>query len=149
MHSEELGRLVQQDDEADAGLEAGEYRRGDEIGDEAQAQEPGEKQQGANQGRQRRRRSEQLGRVAVRDHCTELGASEDRKRGGGTDAEHAGGAEQSVDGHRHEGGVETNLYGQARHGGVGHGLGQHDGGRRKPRDDVEAEPASIQVVPVH
>jgi hypothetical protein len=36
--AQQLGHLVEHDDQPDAGLEAGEHRRGDEVGDEAQAQ---------------------------------------------------------------------------------------------------------------
>ena len=38
--AEQLGHLVEHDHQADAGLEAGQHRRGDEIGDEAEAQQP-------------------------------------------------------------------------------------------------------------
>ena len=38
--AQQLGHLVEHDHEADAGLEAGQHRRGNEVGDEAQAQQP-------------------------------------------------------------------------------------------------------------
>ena len=37
--AEQLGHLVEHDHEADAGLEAGQHRRGDEVGDEAETQQ--------------------------------------------------------------------------------------------------------------
>ena len=40
MHAEELGKLVQHDDQPDAGLEAGKHRRGDEVREEAEPEDP-------------------------------------------------------------------------------------------------------------
>ena len=50
MDADEFWQLVEQDDETDAGLEAGEYRSGDQVGDKAQAQYAGEHENDADQG---------------------------------------------------------------------------------------------------
>jgi hypothetical protein len=139
--AQQLGHLVEHDDEADAGLETGQHRRGDEIGDEAQAQHRGQHQQHADQGDQRGRRRQQPGRVAVGHRQAELCAGQDGQRGGGTDAEHARRAEQRIDHHRHQGRIQADGHRQAGDAGVGHGLGQHDCGRRESGNDVEAQPA--------
>ena len=139
--AEELRHLVEHDHEADAGLEAGQHRRGDEVGDEAQAQQPRQHQHRADQRGQRGRRRDELRRVAVGHDQAELRAGQDRQRGGGADAEHARRAEQRVDHHRDEGGVEAHRDRQPGHGRVGHGLGQHDGRGREAGDHVEAKRA--------
>ena len=139
--AQELGHLVEHDHEADPGLEAGQDRRGNEVGDEPQPQQAASEQHRADQRGQRGRRRDELGRVAVRNRQAELRAGQDRQRGGGTDAEHARRAEQRVDHHRDEGGVQTDGDGQAGDGRVGHGLGQDDRGGRQAGDHVEAQSA--------
>ena len=132
-------RLVEQDDEADSGLEARQHRRGDEVGDEAEPQQPGQKQQGADKNRERRRRRHELRRVAVRDDLLRVRAGQYAQRGRRTDAEHARGAEQSVNDRGREGGIEADGDGQSRDGRVGHGLRQDDGCGSQAGDHVEAK----------
>ena len=55
VQSEELRQLIEDDHEPDARLEPGEHRRGNEVGDETEAQQPRQQQHDADQGRQRRR----------------------------------------------------------------------------------------------
>ena len=86
--AEQLGYLVEHDHQADAGLEAGEHRRGNEVGDEAEAGHPGEHQHRPDQRGQRGGGGDQLGRVAVGHDDGELGAGEDRERGRRADAQH-------------------------------------------------------------
>ena len=112
---------------------------GNEVSDEAQPQQPRREQHHAHQCGQRRGRRDQPRGIAVRNRQSELGAGKDRQRGGGTDAEHARGAEQRVDHHRHERGVQADFDGQSGDGRVGHRLRQHDRGRGQSGDDVEAQ----------
>ena len=137
--AQQLGHLVEHDDQADPGLEAGEHRRGNEIGDEPQAQHGRQQQHHADQRGERGRRRHELGRVAVRHRQPQLRAGQDRQRGGGADAEHPRRAEQRIDHHRDEGGVQADGDGQAGHARVGHGLGQHDRRGRQTGDHVEAK----------
>jgi hypothetical protein len=54
MESEQLRGLVRHDDQADAGLEPGQHRLGDELRDEAEAKRRGEQQDDAHEHGQRR-----------------------------------------------------------------------------------------------
>ena len=54
MDPEQLGHLVEHDDQADTGLEAGQDGCRDEVGDEAQAQDTRQHQHDAHQGGQGR-----------------------------------------------------------------------------------------------
>ena len=72
---------VEHDHQPDPSLEAGEHRRGNEVGDEAQAQQPGRQQQHADQCGQRGGCRDQLGRVAIRHDQSELGGGQDAQRG--------------------------------------------------------------------
>ena len=139
MDAQELRHLVQHDHESDPRFEAGQHRRGNEVGDESQAHQSRQNQHGADQRGQGCRRRDKLGRVAVRHGQAELGAGQDRQRGGRADAQHARRAEQRVDHHRDEGGVETHGDGQPGYGRVGHCLGQNDRRGRETGDDIEAK----------
>jgi len=138
---EQLGHLVEDDDEAYPCLEAGQHRAGNEVGDETETQQRGQDQDRAGQRTQGGDRSDQFRRVAVRHRQPELGGGQDAQCGGGTDAEHAGQAEQRVDQHRHEGRVQADGDGQAGHGRIGHGLRQDDGRGHETGDDVDAQHA--------
>jgi hypothetical protein len=87
--SEELRHLIQHDHEADPRLETCEHRRGNEVGDKPETQQPRQEQHRTDQHGQRRRRGNELPGVAVRYRQPELRAGQDRQRGGGADAEHA------------------------------------------------------------
>ena len=137
--AQELRHLVQHDHEADARFEAGQHRRGNEVGDESQTHQPRQQQHRADQRGQRGRRRDELRRVAVRHGQAELRAGQDRQRGGGADAEHARRAEQRVDHHRDEGGIQTHRNRQTGYRRVGHRLGQNDRRGREAGDDVEAQ----------
>ena len=105
--SQKFRHLVQHDHETDSRFEAGQDRRGDEVGDEPQPHQPRQQQHRADQRGQRGRRRDQLRRVAVRHGQTELRAGQDRQRGSGADAQHPRRAEQRVDHHRDERGIEA------------------------------------------
>ena len=139
---EQLGHLVEDDDEAYPCLEAGQHRAGNEVGDETETQQRGQDQDRAGQRTQGGDRSDQFRRVAVRNGQPELGAGQDRQGGGGTEAEHPRRAKQRVDDHRHEGGVQTDCHRQAGDRCIGHGLGQHDGCCGQAGDDIEAQPVA-------
>jgi hypothetical protein len=139
VNAEQLRQLVQHDHEPDAGLEAGQHRRGDEVRDEAEAQHGSQHQEHAHHRRERGRGSEQFRRIAVRHDQAELSAREDRQRRGGAHAEHSRRAEQRVEDHRDEGRVQADRDGQARHGCVGHRLRQDDRRRGQAGDDVETK----------
>ena len=64
--AQELRHLVQHDHESDPRLEAGQHRRGNEVGDESQAHQPRQEQHRADQRGQGGRRRDKLRRVAVR-----------------------------------------------------------------------------------
>ena len=137
--AQEFRHLVQHDHESDPGLEARQHRRGNEVGDESQTHQSRQNQHGADQHGEGGRRRDKLRRVAVRHDQAELGAGQDRQRGGRADAKHARRAEQRVDHHRDEGGIKTHGDGQPGHGRVGHCLGQNDRRGRETGDDVEAK----------
>ena len=59
-----FGNLIDDDHQADAGLEADQHRLGDEVRDEAEAQERGQQQHGADQQRQRRAGAPAAARLA-------------------------------------------------------------------------------------
>jgi hypothetical protein len=139
VQAEEFRHLVEHDHQADARLETGQHRRGDEVGDETQAQHGGQQQHHAHQRGQGRGGGQQLRRIAVGHREAELRAGQDRQRGGGADVEHARGAEQGVDRHRHQGGIQADGDRQAGDRGIGHGLGQHDGRCGEAGDQVEAQ----------
>jgi hypothetical protein len=139
--AEELGHLVEHDHETDAGLESGEHRGGNEVGNESETGDPGEHQHRADEGGQGRGGGDELGRVAVGNDDGEPGAGEDRERRRRADAQHPRGSQDRVDDHRDEGGVEAHRHRQSGNGGVGHRLRQDDGGRREAGDDVEAQGA--------
>ena len=65
MQAQQLRRLIQQNDEANPSLEAGQHRRGNEIGGEAKTQKPGQEEQRADQKRQCRSRRYELARVLI------------------------------------------------------------------------------------
>ena len=92
----------------------------------------------ADQRGQRRGGRHELARVAVGNHQRQLGAGEDRQRRRRADAEHARRAEQRVDDHRNERGVEADRHRQPGDCGIRHRLGQHHRGRGEAGDDVEA-----------
>ena len=99
---------------ADARLEAGEHRVGDEVGDEARgAAATPSAEQDADQHRQRRRGGDQLGRVAAGRRTSELRRRQDRDGRRRADAERARGPEQRIDHHRHDGGVQPDLQRQS------------------------------------
>jgi hypothetical protein len=98
-----------------------------------------QQQHRANEGGQRRRRGDQPARIAVGHRQAQLGARQDGQRGGGTDAEHAGGAEQRIDQHRDEGRVQADGHRQTGHGGIGHRLGQNDRGSRQSGHHIKAQ----------
>ena len=52
MYPQEFGKLVQDDDQADSGLETGEHRVGDQVGHHAEAQQAAQQQEHARQERQ-------------------------------------------------------------------------------------------------
>lgn len=59
MDAQELRELVQNDDEADAGLEADQHRLGDEVRDEAQPQDGRQKKDASHEKGQHRRGAEE------------------------------------------------------------------------------------------
>ena len=124
--AEEFGHLVEHDHQADPCLEAGQHRRGNEVGDEPQAQQAGHEQHRADQRGQRGRRRDELRRVAVRHRQPELREDKDTQGGGGADTQHARRPEQGVHHHRDESRIEPYRNRQAGHRRVGHGLGQDD-----------------------
>lgn len=134
---EELGSLVQQNDGSDAGLEAREHRQRDEAGDEAQLQQSGREEQNSDKCRQRRRRGDELRRIAVRDHAAEFCRGQDGQCRRRADAEHAGRAQKTVDERGNESRIEADRYRQSSHGGESHRLGQDDGRSRKACHHVE------------
>ena len=60
MHAEQLRHLIEHDHQSDAGLEAGQDRRRDEVGDEADAKRRGRDEENAGERGERRSRSDQL-----------------------------------------------------------------------------------------
>ncbi len=137
--AQQFRHLIEHDHEADPGLEACQHRRGNEVGDESQAQEARQQQHRADQCGQRGRRRDQLRRVAIRHDQSELRGGQDCQRCSGADAQHARSAEQRVDEHRDEGGVKTDRDRQSGDGRIGHGLGQDDRGGRETGNHVEAK----------
>ena len=85
--AQQLRELVDDDHEADARLEAGEHRVGDEGGDESQAEERRQPEQDPDQHRQRRRGGDERGRVAAWRRTSEFGGRQDGNRRRGADAE--------------------------------------------------------------
>ena len=138
VHAEQLRHLIEHDHEADAGLEAGQDGRRNEIGDEPEAKHGGRDQQASGQRGERRSRRDQLARITVGNRKPELRSGEDCKGGRRTHAQDARCAKQRVDDHRHEGSVEPDAHRQARNRRVGHRLGQDDGRSRQACDCIEA-----------
>ena len=138
VHAEQLRHLIEHDHEADAGLEAGQNGRRNEIGDEPEAKHGGRDQQGPGQRGERRSRRDQLARITVGNRKPELCPGEDCKGGRRTHAQDTRCAKQRVDDHRHEGRVKPDTHRQARNRRVRHRLGQDDGRSRQACDHVEA-----------
>ncbi|MCY1298048.1 hypothetical protein D9M70_475120 [compost metagenome] len=140
--AKQLRHLVEHDDEADAGLEADQDRRGDEVGDEAEAEKRSQDEKPTGHRRQRRGCRHQLAGIAIRDGKAELCSGENGKGRGRRDAQHPGRAEKRVDDHRHEGGVETDTDRQTGDRGIGHRLWQNHGSGRETCNHVEPETRS-------
>ena len=65
MDAEDLGQLIDDDHDADAGLESDQHRFGDEIGDESETQDGRQDQDRAHHQRQKRSSLQQRGRIAA------------------------------------------------------------------------------------
>ena len=139
MDAEQLGHLVEQDHQADPGLEPGQHRRRDEVRDEAELEHRGQDQDRADQGGQRGEGGQEPSRVAVGHREGELGAGQDGDRRGRGHVEHPRGAERGVDQQRQEAGVEADLDRETGDRRQRHRLGQHDGRGGQAGDDVDAE----------
>lgn len=79
---EQLGHLVENDNQANAGLEPGQNRCRDEVGDKAQSQQSGQRENDAGHCGQGRDRSHEPCRVTIGHHQGELGAGENGQGGG-------------------------------------------------------------------
>ena len=142
VHAEQLRHLIEHDHKADAGFEAGQDGRRDEIGDEPKPQHGGRDQEGPGQRGERRSCRDQLAWITVRNDKPELCPREDCKSGRRTHAQDTRCAKQRVDDHRHECRVEPDAHRQAGNCRVGHRLGQHDCSGRQACDDIETQPRS-------
>ena len=143
--AENLRDLVDDDHHRNAGLEADQHRLGNEIGDEAEAEDRCQDQNSPHHHRQQRRRVEQRSGIAARHGFTELCGRQDCKRRAGTDAQWSRRAEHCIDDHRHERGIEAHLNRQACDGGIRHRLRNDDRGRRESRHDIGTQPLAPVV----
>ena len=146
VYSQKFRDLIDNDHETDPGLEAGQHWNGDEVRYEAQAQQAREDQYRADERGQRRRGHDELRRIAVRDHESELGTGENGERRRRTHAENARRAKQRVYQHRDESGIKPDGDRQPGHGRVGHCLGENDRGGRQTGDEIEAERALARLL---
>ena len=138
--AENLGQLIDDDHDADAGLESDQHRFGDEIGHEPKTQNRSEDQRRAHHQREQRSGLQHRCRIAIGHRDAELGADQDRNGCGRACADRTRRAEHGVDDERHERRVETDLNRQPGDGCVGHRLRNDDGGGGETRDDIEAQP---------
>ena len=140
VYAQQLGYLVDQDDQADARLEPGQDRVGDEIGQEPQPEQTGQQQKGAGQQGQRGCRGHQARRVSVGYRQGQLGGREDGEGRGAAHAQRARSPQDGINEHGYERHIKSRLYRQPGDNGEGHGLGNHDGGRSQSGQHIEAEP---------
>jgi len=138
--AEDLGQLIDDDHDADAGLESDQHGLGDEVGDEPEAQNRGHDQDGAHHQRECRRGLEQGGRITIGNDTPELGDCQDRDGRARAHTQHARTAQHGVDDHGHEGRVQAYLDRKTRDSGVRHGFRDDDRRSRQPGDDVGAQP---------
>jgi hypothetical protein len=80
--AENLGKLIDDDHGADAGLEPDQHRLGNEAGHEAEPADGSEHQDRAHHEREQRAGREQRGWVAIGRPDGKLGAGQDGERGG-------------------------------------------------------------------
>ncbi|MNC05124.1 hypothetical protein D3C75_525850 [compost metagenome] len=140
VRAQQLGQLVEHDDHADAGLETHQYRLGNEIGDETQAQQPRDNQDRTHHQGQRGGTGEQGRRIAIGADLAQRGAGKNGQGGRGADAKRARRAEHGIDHHRHQHRVQPDLHRQAGNGGVRQRLGNDHGRCRQPGDHIAAQP---------
>ena len=86
MHAQHLGQLIDHDHQPDARLETGQNRVRNEISDEAQSQNRGQRQEAACDQRQGGSRRHQLSRAAAGSDAGQFNAGEKSDGRGGADA---------------------------------------------------------------
>ena len=146
--AEQLGQLVDDDDEADPRLESGQHRFRNEIGQESEPQDARSEEHRADENGERRRRGERIERRVRPQRFADRGRAQDRDRRGGADAQQARGAQNGVDGHRHQRREQARLHGQLRDGRVGERLRHDDGRGREAGYQVRGEvPAPVAFAP--
>ena len=128
MKAQQLGDLIEHDDEPDPGFEADQHRFGDEVGYEAEAQECRQDEHDAYEQCQRRAGGRERRRISAWSCLTEGRCRQNGKRRRRAHAEWPGTSQRSVNPHGKKRGVEPNLHGKSGDRGVGHGFGDHDCG---------------------
>ena len=144
--AEQLRHLIEHDHQADAGLEAGQDRRRNQVRDEPEA----------------KRRSQRSSRTPVSavsvavamisrpgspsgTAMPELRCGEDRQSRRRADAQNPRRAQQGIDDHRNEGRVEPDADRQAGDRRIGHGLRQDDGRGRRPATRSRRSPPARRL----
>ena len=127
----------------DARLEPDQHRVRDEVGHEAETQDEGQQQNGADEQRQHRQGARERCVAAMRGDFAKLGADKYRERRGRADTQWPRTAEECVDQHWHQRGVEPRLQGQARNGGVRPSHRYNHRGRGQTGDQIGFQPRGV------
>ncbi len=137
--AEQLGHLVDDDDEAHPRLESGQHRFRNEIGQEAHAQDSRADEHQADQHGERGGGGKRIEPGVVAQRFADRRRAQDRDRRGGADGEQTRRTEHGVHDHRHQRREQARLHRQLRDGRVGERLRHDDRGGCQSREQVRGK----------
>ena len=141
--------MIDDNHQADAGLEPGQDRLRNEIGDKAETQGARGQQHRPDEDGKRGRRHQRIERGIGGERFPNRARAQDGDGRRGADAQHPRRAENGVNRHRNQRRKQTGLHRQLRDRRVGERLGQDDGGGREAGYEIGSEisPEGVRRLP--